>query len=320
MICMGVMSLESRAIVGSILGVLLVSAMHILLRWRARRRAKASDERPPQKTKLLRPPGHTLTVRIAEYTEQWSEALSESMVAGGVCGLLTFLIYPVTEAVALVPGGWVELRRQLSLPQIFTVLAMAFASFGWLVNRVQTTVRLRRELRNLRFGLRGEQAVAEALSIPEIVAAGYLTFHDIPGDGDWNIDHVVIGPGGILVVETKARSKRKSIRDQPDHEVRFDGEVLVFPWGDDRKAVAQVRRNCEWVNRFVAGFAPKDIQVHPVIVVPGWYVQSTGNHQVKAMNAKYLERYLPSVGRRFTAEQLRPLIRRFDERCRDVEF
>lgn len=73
----------------------------------------------------------------------------------------------------------------------------------------------------------------------------------------------------MFVVATKTRVKRKSTNHLPDHEVEFDGRTLQFPWGYDREAVNQVLCNAEWVRKFVAGFGPKDIPVHPVMSCPG---------------------------------------------------
>ena len=42
----------------------------------------------------------------------------------------------------------------------------------------------------------------------------------------------------------------------------------------NRQAVEQVERNADWVQEFLAGFGPKDLEVQPVIVVPGWYVKT----------------------------------------------
>ena len=141
-------------------------------------------------------------------------------------------------------------------------------------------------MRNYRFGLRGEQAVAEELNNRNLISAGYVSFHDVPGDGPWNIDHVVVGPGGIFVLETKTRSRRKAKRDQPEQTVFFDGKMLHFPWCFDSNAVNQVKYNAEWVKNFVAGFGPKDMLVQPVVVVPGWFVEAKGNYPVKAMPAE----------------------------------
>jgi hypothetical protein len=56
-------------------------------------------------------------------------------------------------------------------------------------------------------------------------------------------------------------------------------------------------------------------------VVPGWYVKTNRNYEVKAMNAKYLAaNFLPQVQLRYSADDLKPIFRRLDEHCRDLEF
>lgn len=62
-------------------------------------------------------------------------------------------------------------------------------------------------------GAEGEQAVARALAaLPE----GWIALHDLawPGRPKANIDHVVIGPGGVFVVDAKNWSGRVEVRDQ----------------------------------------------------------------------------------------------------------
>jgi len=122
-----------------------------------------------------------------------------------------------------------------------------------------------------------------------------VTFHDLPGDGAWNIDHVVVGPGGVFVLETKTRPRRPPTRDQEDQKVMFDGQTLQFPWCYDPDAAKQAERNAKWVSKFISDFAPQGIAVQPVIVVPGWFVESLGNYHVKAMNATYLVRDVASL-------------------------
>ena len=54
--------------------------------------------------------------------------------------------------------------------------------------------------------------------------------------------------------------------------------------------------------------------------MPGWFVKAQGNYPVKAMNATYLMRHLKGAKPLFTLEQLEPVIKRLDERCRTLEF
>src|SRR5438876_69039 len=62
--------------------------------------------------------------------------------------------------------------------------------------------RLFRRFRNLNRGERGEMKVAEVLD--ELRSLGYRPFHDLLGTG-YNIDHVIVGPAGVFVIETKFR-------------------------------------------------------------------------------------------------------------------
>ena len=62
-------------------------------------------------------------------------------------------------------------------------------------------------------GAQGEQAVARALAaLPE----GWIVLHDLswPGRQRANLDHVVIGPPGVFVVDAKNWSGRVEVRDQ----------------------------------------------------------------------------------------------------------
>jgi Nuclease-related domain len=109
------------------------------------------------------------------------------------------------------------------------VVSMVWATFWFL--RVS---RLVDEVRSWRFGLRGEQAVAEKLAERELAAAGYVVFHDLPakrGGKEWNVDHVVVGPGGVFVLETKVRAKRNATRDQEEAKVIVVGKRASGPWG-----------------------------------------------------------------------------------------
>jgi hypothetical protein len=85
-----------------------------------------------------------------------------------------------------------------------------------------------KDIRSHRMGLLGEQAVAEQLQRP--LPPGYQIFHDVPGDGKWNVDHVVVGTAGVFAIETKYRTKRPGKAGERDHEVVFDGKKNPIPF------------------------------------------------------------------------------------------
>ncbi|TXR55489.1 NERD domain-containing protein [Quadrisphaera setariae] len=62
---------------------------------------------------------------------------------------------------------------------------------------------IEQNLQRWRAGLAGERQVADVLS--GLVAAGWVVLHDLhwPGRPKANLDHVAVGPGGVVVVDTK---------------------------------------------------------------------------------------------------------------------
>lgn len=62
-------------------------------------------------------------------------------------------------------------------------------------------------------GAEGEVAVARAL---EALPEGWVALHDLPWPGRQraNLDHVVVGPGGVFIVDAKNWSGRIEVRDQ----------------------------------------------------------------------------------------------------------
>lgn len=217
------------------LGAVLVAAAFVILAWSNRRSRIARKERPPQTTKLLRPAGYSLHCWIDDLNEKLNSAVLQSVAAGSVLGLLCSAVYPIIEGVLLHRVTLAQILTQPHSYLLWSLAAMMVSALAWLIANVSQAVRWQRSIRNCRFGLRGEQAVAEALAHRAIAAAGYTVFHDVPGDGTWNIDHVVVGPRGVFVLETKTRARRKAIHDQPEQEAYFDGERLQFPWCEDRR-------------------------------------------------------------------------------------
>jgi len=149
-------------------------------------------------------------------------------------------------------------------------------------------VMARKELRDRRLGVDGEVVVAAMLE--RLRAHGYEVFNDIEGDG-FNIDHVVVGPGGVFVIETKTISKRDG-----ENKVEFDGhQVRINGALPDRDPVAQVRRNAEDIRRIIRDRAGMDVTPRTIVVFPGWYVESKGNawnSGVWVMNEKTMVKYL----------------------------
>ena len=283
----------------------LLPVVVFVLAWFVERRRAGYKEKPPQQEKLLRPAGHSLGLRLEKLQDLVLDEVLLACVlcsAGGVCALTLglFLGYNV-------PSLW---------SGVVLVLFVLLAGLGaW---RVLQAFRNLNEIRNVRLGLRGEQAVAEALH--EAADAGYRIFHDLLTDKCGNLDHIAVGVRGVFVIETKARRRRGSRNKKPEHVVAYDGKGLEFPCGYDGETIPQAERNARWLAEFLSKRTAESVVVDAVVAIPGWYVETKGNFPVKVMNAGYLVKYLRGQGTKLEAAQVQRIIAALDDKCRDVEF
>ena len=165
----------------------------LLYIWRTARR----KERPPEKFKLLRGPGETLRRRVQKADEN-----------------LSFYVFGGAFAPFFV--AWLVLLLAVRLPKQFVLAGAVVAIVTFVICLIVSTTLLFAFLRRRRndfIGYLGERSVAEHLE--PLIAQGYRVFHDVPCEGrnkNFNLDHVVIGPTGTAIVETKTRRKKKGDR------------------------------------------------------------------------------------------------------------
>jgi hypothetical protein len=146
-------------------------------------------------------------------------------------------------------------------PWLVTVLAAATAAFA--AHRFRT---LRRRVAPLKLGRDGEKAVAQYLEAHRKLE--WRVFNDIPGDG-FNVDHVVIAPQGVFVLETKARSKPA----KGEAKVVYDGtKVLVDGHTPDRDPVVQARASRDYIRDMISETTGKRTAPRGVVVFPEWWV------------------------------------------------
>ena len=147
---------------------------------------------------------------------------------------------------------------------IYTFAAVAVVIFvGWRV------IRIMRALRDYRVGLEAEVASAEELN--RLMQRGYSVFHDVPSDGPYNVDHVLVGPAGVFAIETKGRMKPTGRPANDGHIVETDGTILDFPGWTERKPVEQAERNARWLAKWLSSAVGVRVFVQPVLLLPGWW-------------------------------------------------
>ena len=148
-------------------------------------------------------------------------------------------------------------------PRPWVLTAMAAGVTIYIAWRL---VHMFRKFKALKLGRDGERAVGEFLE--RLREQGQQVFHDIPGD-KFNVDHAVIGPRGVFMIETKTLSK-------PAHgeaKITFDGEqVLVQGMKPDRDPIIQARALANWLRDVVSESTGRKVSVRPIVTYPGWYV------------------------------------------------
>jgi hypothetical protein len=223
--------------------------------------------RSPFNRDFLRPAGFSLQRRIEEL--QLELALSFGF------GLFVPLWF---YSMWLSVQNWHPGAATASLLTLFIV-----AGAGGFLVLFARTMKNYRGLRLIRMGLDGELATGQELD--RLMRHGCRVFHDVPA-GRQNIDHVVVGPTGVLAVETKSRNRADRGRGAEDATVNFDGYRLLFPDDTETSYLDQAGRQARWLGEWLSRALGENINVQPVLALPGWFVDRRGSGTVAVVNPK----------------------------------
>jgi hypothetical protein len=262
------------------------------------RRARLSGRRSPLTQGLLRPAGHTLR-------NQFDEAFTDVM---GLVMLVLFMpafLGAMYGSMFLNPGqpfSW--LRTSIYLSVALVVIVMA----------TYRMVKTHGKAMNLRMGWDAEVATGQELD--QLMRRGAVVFHDFPA-GPFNIDHVMICSAGIYAVETKSRMK-PGRGNKDGAKVTYDGKALLFPDWTDTQIVEQARRQAKWLASELSKAVGEQLQVVPVVALPGWFVTERVRSDVRVLNPKNFHYLLESRGTPLPSILVDRIAYQVEQRCRDV--
>lgn len=181
-------------------------------------------------------------------------------------------------------------------PVAISFVALIFMAYG-----TYKFISIRKRMTTLRLGMEGEKFVGQYLE--DLRSQGCQVFHDIVGDG-FNIDHVVVAPQGLFVIETKTHSK--PLKGTPI--VDLDGErILVNGFVPDRDPAAQVRGASRWLRNYLLESTGRHFPVKPVVIFPGWFVEGESNNatsDIWVLSHKRFPAFLKKEPRRLPREDL----------------
>jgi len=258
--------------------------------------------RSPLTGNLLRGPGESLRTEIEKISEQMNDALLRLFTSfvPPLAGLLV-LSYMQDHKVPI----W-----QLAFIYLLFLLLVAWAT--------QQLYRLIKKRADLSLGLDAELAVGQELN--HLMAQGCRVFHDFPAE-NFNIDHVVVGPGGVIAVETKGRAKPDKGRGSVDATVIYDGQILRFPDWHEKAPLDQAKRQAEWLQRWLSSAVGETIQVKAALALAGWFIERTKPGSVIVFNGKSPQ-FLAKPQNQSNSippELIQRIAHQLEQRCRDVE-
>jgi hypothetical protein len=239
---------------------------------------KKRKTKSPLKASPLRNPGQSLDEQILKVLDDqaipWITAIVVSIVLAGL--------------------EWYRWYTQAPFsPWGYSAVALIVTLFG-----IRKLIKIRTEIRHLKLGRDGEKAVGQFLE--SLRHDGYKIFHDVIGDG-FNIDHVVIGPTGIYSIETKTFSKPVD----KNSKIVFDGEKITKDGYEiDRDPVIQARAQSRWLSELLEDSTSRRPDVLPVVLFPGWFVESGWQSDIWVLNPKGLNKFMGSRDDSLTKEDV----------------
>lgn len=169
---------------------------------------------------------------------------------------------------------------------IIVLLAMAMAALP-----IRKLISQRKQIQALRVGYECELAVGQELD--QLMRIGMQVFHDIPA-GNFNIDHLVVGPNGVVVVETKGRSKRLGTAgpNKAEYNVTYENGVLKFPGWQETAPIEQAKVNAQWVGQWLSKATGFKVTAEGIVVLPGWYVHRKSINVVPVLAVGAIPKFL----------------------------
>lgn len=260
-----------------------------------------------EEDRLLRGPGESLRKELNN--------IDETMLFEFVAGIFV--------AWAIIPGTLL-LTKFMGLGGVPSLVAasLGFAiGVGFCARRI---VLLWRKRQAYHLGWFGERVVAEKLA--PLRFSGWRVFHDVPfvsKGKPFNIDHVVVGEGGLFAIETKTRRMGGGRNGETDNEVCFDGQALHWPrHKNDESGLLQAERNAATLSKWVEEEIGQKVSAMPILVIPGWSLKISGQpgrRSCRVDSANWIQNTFKGRRPCIPKPTADLIVHRLLVKCRDVE-
>jgi hypothetical protein len=288
-----IVSMDLASIAGCLLCLAPLAGMVFLVH-RQLNILRASRKLPFQELRR-RPVGETLRLKVMDLDESINERIT------------FILLVPIFLAVFFL--------FFLKDHGLGTCLLFFLTSFVWVFIFTRPLLALIKTRRDYQLGFEGERYVGEELSA--LIAKGFEIYHDVPFDG-FNMDHVLVGKGGVFVVETKTRRKPLDQTGETQFKVIVDEKSLHWPSGfKTHQEIDQTRNNAQTLAKWLTSAIGEPIVVTAILTIPGWWVERKALPDgVHVVNAKEIIQVCDTKVEKINESILQRIRHQLAQKCR----
>lgn len=276
---------------------LLIFGGIVVLLMQGARKSWRKKFREPFRTKILRPPGWGCLERRADALFDVAGLASALPIMWGTFSLTAYTT------------GWDD-AWALILPLLLISVFMGYQIYRR-IKRASTE----------RMGFLGELAVAEELAA--LNNNDWQIFHDLPLERDgrkFNIDHIAVGPGVIVAIETKAYSKEREKKGGGDKAL-INNEVIELPSGSKKISLKQAKRQAASLRDWLREQGCRIDYVEPLVVIPGWTVTYKKDSSRQVRDPSNIVAWINALPKNEKfAEQQETICEVIDAQCRELRF
>lgn len=178
----------------------------------------------------------------------------------------------------------------VSLPLLITIFFLAA------IYSIFRAIKALNKIRTSRLGIEAEWAVADSLS--KITDPKVRVFHDVQAT-NFNIDHVLTYPGGVIAIETKGRRKPNIKNSKTTYKLTVEGNKIRFPKYIDIDSIEQAKRQADWLSKYLTRSTGMNVTTNPLVAIPGWFIEYKQKPIVPVMNHNSLPKHYRILNKHF---------------------
>jgi hypothetical protein len=222
-----------------------------------------------------------------------------------------------TIAVAVITG--VAARAVAQANNLPLVDAVMFAGSGIAMGLMLWTWRLMTPWRAAQLDLESERRVGRELNL--LMLDGCRVFHDLVDKRVGEIDHIVVAPHAVFLVETHTVEPAASPGPDAVDTVVCKGDELLFPKFSTKKPLEMTAGKARWLERFLERRTGIRLPIIPILALPGWQVRQAEKGEVHVCHPKDISTVvIDKAATPLYEAQRQTIINFLDDRCQYAPF